>query len=345
MIRKLSFRADPAPPYHAAEFYSRKAVRDGIQEPFADINLRRKIVIEAADYLSQLLDIPADFNIVIFTKKSLLDKAINKAFKGQKLTFENDGVPPEPGNDIRISKRFDQMGNNGPGRILDEKSLLCFRDLDPYNGRKTAISELFYRSDYSTQMLIHGDVSYTVPTGILEYSQVHSFVFQTEYGFGMAPGVIIWISREPFYGKVMAHLEELVEFTFHSSGPDGHRTIRVSADIDKLYVLTMIILELKSRGLNMIRNEIKYKSIVLCNAFKESPHFEPLLQDLKDQSEHIICGRSKASKKELEEYFSRHGIEVDLYEDFQGYTIVRIANYPVHSKEQVEYLSDLLKGF
>jgi phosphoserine aminotransferase len=232
-----------------------------------------------------------------------------------------------------------------PDRVQNDISLFCFKDLDPLNGRKSILFRPSQRVGYSSQVLVHGDLSYTAPTGNLEYSQVHSFVFRTQYGFGMTPGLIVWISGEPFYGKVMALLEKRKEFNAFSSNPGRSRFTSASVNIDKLYVLGMIIKDLQNRGLQMVRNEVKYKSIVLHNALKESRRFEPLIPDLKAQSENIICGRSKASKEELEKYFSKYGIEVDLYDDVDGNGIVRMANYPAHSKEQVEYLSDLLVAF
>ena len=343
MIRSLSFKADPPTPFHTMEYHHKKAFKHKLYDPWIDLDTKQKIVVNATKSLIELLKIPNDYNIFFLKTSFPLNQALNKIAKGS-IAIANTS---------NIQESFRKITNNFfPWSIdsedltsneINDLSLLYFEDIDLFTGVKINFSDLEKKHKISKRPLIHCDISNSVPTEALDFQSIHSFFFQAQYGFGLMPGICIGFAKDDVFEKIILEFRHDVKTASLSIANSTHRAILYEVDIDKLYVLGMVAADMLNRGINIIRNEIKYKSIIIQNAIKESLSFEPLIQDLNSQSKNIFCATTKASKQKVVEFFTENDVELDVYQDVNS--IIRIANYPVHSKEQTEYLADLLGKF
>lgn len=98
-----------------------------------------------------------------------------------------------------------------------------------------------------------------------------------------------------------------------------------------------------NRGLTIIRNEIKYKSIILYKSISDNPNLYPLIKDPYWQSQNILCAEIGIPGEKIFDFMSGNRIEFDVLTGADAKSIIRVSNYPVHSKEQVELLVDLIE--
>jgi len=389
MIRRLSFKADPATSYHTLDYHLRKAKKHKFLESCIDEDTRQGIVSDTVISLYELLEVPRDFNMLFHRTGLQLYQAMSRAVPGdiavidtncmresfQKIKnitilpdinmgklkqktsrYTKDSSLPDGKtltNVVRKDSKHQRVNKFSDTKVLagfnetepGHLTAVCFEDLNPFTGRKTDIKA--YRDKYglSTVSMIHCDISYSVPTEILGFDRITSFSFQTQFGFGMPPGLSVWIARKEIFKKILPEYSKNLEVKYYCLPDYGPAYIHSQVDIDILYAFGMIVKDMLNRGIMIIRNEIKYKSIILYNAIKASMNLELMIDDPDQQSQNIIFARTKADIKYVVDYFNGHGVELDIYTDEKEVTILRIANYPVHSKEQVEYLSDLLTRF
>ena len=98
-----------------------------------------------------------------------------------------------------------------------------------------------------------------------------------------------------------------------------------------------------NRGLTIIRNEIKYKSIILSNSISNNPNLVQLVKDPHFQSQNILCANTEIPREKLFGFMSGNKLELDVLAGPNASSNIRVANYPVHSKEQMEFLADRLE--
>ena len=221
----------------------------------------------------------------------------------------------------------------------DDK-IMIIRDIDPQTGQKFRL-ETSKKSP--SKSFMHLDISLSSPTDALAYENFQSFSFETKYGFGMEQDLLVWIIREDMLDIVKEKVPgTLMEFDADSS-KSKKCIIQDELQILSIYILGKIIQDFLNRGLKIIRNEIKYKSIILYKSISDNPNFDPLIEDPNKQSPNIICADTDIPGEKIIDFMSRNRIEIDVLPGTDDKPIIRIANYPVHSKEQVEFLVDLIE--
>lgn len=345
MKRLLSFRADPPPPYHTLEYHLKKAKRQKYFEPWIDTQTRQEIVTNTANNLNDLLDIPNDFRILFLNNVLPLNKALYDMSAGNMVVANTSNIQQSFQGivDSYLALSIDSVDIQGNGS--KELPLFCFGDIEPLTGEKINISQFDNKQRVLPGTLLHCDVSFSVPIDHLDFQRIHSFYFNTQFGFGTLPGMGVWIVKNNVFDDFkLAYSHDIKATSFKHVNYDD-RSILYEVDIDKMYAFGMVAADMLHRGIKIIRNETIYKSIIIRKALEESSGFEPLITDIDHQSKSIICGRTMTNKQEVVNSFLSNDVELDVYSDTGESSIIRIANYPAHSKEQVEYLADLLARF
>jgi phosphoserine aminotransferase len=345
MVRKLSFKADPPSVYHTFEYHHKKAEKDGYLKPSVDTDTRRNIIVETAESLISLYEIPDDFNIFFLRNDLILNKTLAEMTSGDIVisdTKHNRELYKKMTNNI-ISLSADPLD---PSIVkIREGSLLCYEDIDWYTGQKISYDIINKKLDMVSKPVFHVDISLSAPSEVLDFENICSYFFKTKFGFGMNPGICIWLAKHEVLNKVMTLYNKYVNSPPESIHYNKKQSVQFDCSIAHVYVLGRIVSDMYNRGIKIIRNEIKYKSIILYNAIKDSKGFEPIIKTGYFQSENILCASTQSSQKEVNNFFSKHGVELDVLKGESGGAIIRVANYPVHSKEQIEYLADLIVKF
>ena len=116
-----------------------------------------------------------------------------------------------------------------------------------------------------------------------------------------------------------------------------------NSDYFFLDVARKVIDDLNQRGLKNIVNETIYKSAILKNAVSLNPSFIYSVKAEKLRSHTTIVLDYIGKSVKVSEDLLISGFVVDTLKAGMNEQRIRITNFPVHSREQFEALSDLLE--
>lgn len=380
MKRSLSFIADPPQSYHTFSYHKKKALKEGYLDAQLDPRIQSGIIKHAIAGLANLFKIPTGYHIILLQDEQLLLKSLINlapagialegssgfidqfckyshrvtlldnlnsdlsAEKGRGFTYKDHSIEKK-----EIMKHKDYSSQkSGKRQDIEQASKvtgkipLILQDIDPMTGRKTFLNNQKYDLDSEAFSFTHFDISHSCPTDPLNFEKIQSFSFRTKYGFGMSEDLLIWILKDDLFDKVVS----LLTGAKMELDLDSLRKIKVLAEpnakLNHIYVLGMITQDFLNRGVTMIRNEIKYKSIILYNSIVDNPNLKPIVNDPLYRSQNIICAQTDAPQEKLFEFMADNRIEFDVISGSNDSSVIRVGNYPVHSKEQMEYLADLM---
>ncbi len=179
---------------------------------------------------------------------------------------------------------------------------LFIQDIDLMTGRIALDTKLTQILDLNNLPFIHQDISYSSPTDPLDFDKIDSFSFQTAYGFGMSQDLVVWILRSGLFNKVISQIDRRYMDLDPGSSKTRKYFIQDKLEISRIYILGMIVKDFLNRSLSIIRNEIKYKSIILYNSINDNPNLELLVKDQSFRSQNIICAKTNL-KNEIDTQF------------------------------------------
>ncbi len=341
MISTLSFNADPPQPYHTFSYHRKKAIREGYQNPDLDLETQSNIIKDTLFGLIDLFEIPSDYHFILLKDNDLLYKMLVSIVPAG-ISVAGSSVFADIQNKYKDKIVFLPDPKKDLSRVKIAKMPLFIQDIDLMTGREVLHTKLTEILDLNNLPFIHQDISYSSPTYPLDFDEIDSFCFQTGYGFGMSQDLVVWILRSDLFNKVIRQFD----LRYMDLDPGSSKTrkyfIQDKLEIYRIYILGMIVQDFLNRSLSIIRNEIKYKSIILYNSINDNPNLEPLVKDQSDRSQNIICAKTNVKNEKVLNFMSENRIEFDVLRDPGNSTTIRIANYPLHSKEQMEYLADLM---
>ena len=203
-----------------------------------------------------------------------------------------------------------------------------------------------YRKKMNSEINLFLDISSSFVNYNFNYENVDGFVFSTDHVIGLFPGVTIFVIRNTLLEILIRHWRLLFitdqhkKFKNHSGSIFCHREV----DLVKLYIFKEICRDLIQRDMKIIRNEMIYKSIILYNVLEKSNNFDLMIDEKNNRSQNILCARVLGPIRELKNYFLQKDILLDYINNKKFGHIIRIGNFPVHSKEQMIYLADMIES-
>ncbi len=207
--------------------------------------------------------------------------------------------------------------------LLDAEIIIANLN-DPSTGRSFSpefIEDL--HNKYPDKKLLL-DTTTTFPLIPIDFEIVDGIYFVQNQCFG-SPGEAGYLLNKSTLTKFISKSEVLSDTTR-----------------EKIVLFNSILEDFNNKGIEQIRRETKYKAAVIHHAIDSNPNLFHHIPDPDDRSDTTI---GFESKQDIQHYLKNHGYLVGkCNSDTQG-TIFTIVNYPTHSKEQFEKLSDLLISF
>jgi hypothetical protein len=343
----LSFTVSPSSPYHTLQFHLNRAVKKKLHDPGIAREAWIPILLELAQVLKILVHIPSNYSICVLPSKIYAGIILQHLAQGGNMIY--------PGHPSISYPSFTGLRDSGLNEMimfpgvwdhvkpnLKGGFILC-RDTDLVSGSSLTIQDLLSIREDEPDIHLCMDISISFANHQYTYEKVDSYLFDSEFVFGMYPGITVFVMKDHFSHSMQEKWADEFYFPEIKSGqvhPDilCHREV----DVLKLYAFKEMCNDLVRRDPKIIRNEIIYKSILLTNALEGSGSFELMVKNETNRSSNIITARTLGSIDFIRDRFSHFGIQMDeFFQEKYGH-IVRFANFPVHSKEQVEYLSDCI---
>ena len=355
-MRKLYFTPGPSELYFTTEHHLKMAFKNSVPSISHRGDQFREIYSSAVNNLRELLNLPENYHIVFTTSatevwerisENLIDQhslhIVNGAFSrkfysaatalGKKTTIvesiwgdlpDIEAIPPDNYDLIAITHNETSTGVGFP---LNRINTL--------------------RNTYPDALLTVDAVS-SLPIVELDYSRVDSVYVSVQKCFGLPAGLGIWLIND----RCIERAEKLSKKgqtwnSYHnllSLIAQGKKNETPSTpNVLNIYLLGRVVEDMLNRGIKMIRNEATYKSAILYNMLDKHAKLSPFVKNLKLRSETIIVIESGTFTQELIDHLaSKHMIVGTGYGEKKE-SQIRIANFPTHSKEQFEMLTDLIE--
>lgn len=347
MALKISFRADPPLPYHTSSYH----IKQGFKRRLYDTSIRKEefapVLHDTTNNIRTLLKVPENYYIV-YTNTSWLPFITLLSIQNQMATIDHSSEFSAITKMIRLLTNTGihlNPINTGFQHVIEtlkETTQVLIPDTNPFTGNYFEPKFIRSLKGLNSELNFHLDVSYSIPTNDLDYDTMDSFFFKSGYGFGLDRGPGVWLVKKSFFDQNKARIERMQDA--HKLDSWGNIYCDPDIDLIKIYALGQIASDFNNKGSKILINETIYKSIVINSAIKNSNSYTQFIKDTDSQSKNIIVFTSNSSIEEIAKIFDGQGIQLDCFAYKKVGSLIRIGNYPAHSKEQAELLSDLIQS-
>jgi len=355
MRRKIYFTPGPSALYFTVEEHIRTALKNQVPSISHRGEEFSAIYQETDQGLRELLQLPEDYSILFAGSATeiwerMLQSAVssdtlhlvNGAFSfrfleiAQKLEFNATVLEVPEGQVVTTEQLPEDYSPELIGVTHNETSTGAAQPLEDLNK---------LRLQYPDSLIAVDAVS-SLPLVDIPYDQVDSVYFSVQKGFGLPAGLGVWMINQRFIEKAR-QLMPTGRSSYHGvdSYLEKYQKFQTpeTPNVLSIFLLSRVINDMLEKGLQRIRMESKYKSALLYNLLESKSIAQPFVENPEWRSETIIVANTQEVSDAIRQKLSTKGMIVgDGYGRSRGEHL-RIANFPTHSKEQVEMLVDQLE--
>ena len=353
----VNFTPGPSQVYFTAEDHIRQAFRDGIPSISHRSKTFESIYREAKEGLYELLNIPDGWHMVFTSSATeVWERSIENLVTEKCHHFVNGAFSEKYfdfammlGKNAETTQAPAGSGFGAPATFPGSEMIAVTQ-----NETSTGVSVqndwiAGVRSSNPEALIIVDGVS-ALPHLQPEFSKIDSLFFSVQKGFGMPAGLGIWLLNdrciEKSDSRARAGYKNGTYHTIASLISNAKKFQTPSTpNVLGIYLFSKICGDFLRRGIDTIRRETAYKSTLLYNALDNHEIITPLVKHKPDRSQTVIVADTGDKTREIFDFLLKSGLQAG-----EGYgegkkTQLRFANFPAHSKEVFEKLTDLLARF
>lgn len=354
MLQKLYFTPGPSALYFTVEDHLRSALRQQIPS----ISHRSKqfsiLYEETEENLRTLARFGADFH-VFFTSSAteIWERMLQSTVLDKSLHLVNGAFSQrfyEVATQLGKSPHLQQaaLGKVVVPEEIDEHlvpELVAVTHNETSTGAQQPLEDLLkLRSEYP-QALLTVDAVSSFPQVDLPFDTIDSAYFSVQKCFGLPAGLGVWILNKRTIDRAL-ELAPQTHTAYHGivSFWEKYQKFQTPAtpNVLAIYLLNKVITDMLNKGLDRIRMEGRYKAALLYQVMEAQNGIAPFIENPAWRSETVMVGNSGPATTHIIDKLSQKGLVVGTgYGNFKQQHL-RIANFPTHSKEQVELLVDSL---
>jgi len=355
-MRKIFFTPGPTELYYTVEGHIKTALNEQIPSISHRGSEFKRLFQQASEHLRLLLNIPDGFEI-LFTSSATevwehlvrncvkyeIAHLVNGVFSRRAWEYSGliglrnemieavDGSCSEP-NETKIS---------------DSCELIMITHNESSTGVAYPIEFLKeVRRKYPKQIIAVDGVS-SVPIPEFDFNDIDSLYFSVQKSFGLPAGLGVWIVGPKCIQKSEQLRKSGVCIGTYRALPTMVKRVKAYQTIETpnilgIYLLGKVAEDMLIKGIDQIRRESKYKAAVLYQTILDHPDLEAFVNTPKYRSETVVVAKTFGFTEHFINKLDNHGMVISSgYGEYKTQHI-RIANFPTHSKEIVETISDLL---
>ena len=358
MMRNIFYTPGPSQLYFTVEQHMQEALRTGV----ASISHRSKGYIAMQQFteetLRTLLNVPSDYHIgFVSSATEIWERAIENLVNKKSYHFVNGSfsekfysVAQELGKDAIAA--IAEPGTNHDitaANIPDDVELITLAQNETSTGAWIPVEAIdTLRSQYPDVLIAIDGVS-SLPVANINVSSTDMLYFSVQKCFGLPSGLGVWIyndrclrKAEELKAKGQYHDTYNGILSVHKFG-QKHQT-SCTPNVLNIFLLGKVAADMLAKGMDKIRNETIYKSTLIYNLFEQHEMLSPFVKKKKYRSQTVGVAEVKGGTDDLLGQLAEKGLVVGGgYSQFKGQHI-RIANFPTHSKEQMEMLVDTINS-
>lgn len=359
-MKKIYFTPGPSQLYFTVEGHLKSALKEQIPSISHRGNQFKDIIKNTTSNLKELLGIPDNFQIVFtYSATEVWERLIQNCVSQHSHHLVN-GAFSGKFYKTALQLGIDATASNvehGNGFSLDnlsipkEAELIGVTHNETSTGVAQPMEDIYALRKLHPKALIAIDVVSSAPYVELDFSQIDSAYFSVQKCFGLPPGLGVWIVNDRCINKAR-QLEEEGKITgsYHrltqlAKFSEQHQTPS-TPNMLSIYLLSKVTQDMLVKGILQIRRETDYKAAVLYHMLSDSSLIKPFVSDEKYRSKTTVVAEViSGNNTSILSFLNKKGFVMGTgYGEYKKQHI-RIANFPTHSKEQIELLSDLVLSF
>ena len=356
MSSKIHFTPGPSQLFYSVPFH----LKNALSQDIPTISHRSKsfelLFSETRELLSEVLELPKGYeifftasateiweriyqNLVESSSHHFVNGSFSKKFyqTGQQLGFNPSSVIGKPRTE------FDNFDVN------ENPELISVTVNETSTGYAFDADHIVQLRNKNPNAIISADTVSAVPSIKFDFSQIDTAYFSVQKCFGLPAGLGVWIVNQKCIEKAAKkqirasigsyhNLLELKKFGDKDQTPE-------TPNVLSIYLLKSVLRDMLDRGLNQIRNDTIYKSSLIYNICHDLPEVSPNIIPKKNQSKTVCVLEINGDNNGLiEELGSKKMVVGKGYGD-KSESQIRIANFPTHSREHFELLTDSLTNY
>ncbi|WP_236612954.1 aminotransferase class V-fold PLP-dependent enzyme [Cesiribacter andamanensis] len=351
----------PSELYFTAEMHLKEALRRQIPSMSHRGTAFQSLYRHAAGHLRELLNLPESYYILFLSSGTeAWERILQSCVEKRSCHLVNGAFSKRFAHTAKELCLETELIEAPDGSCCEPKSMLLSNDSElialTYNETSTGAmqpaSDIADLRKAFQDTLLAVDVVSATPYLTFDVEQVDSLFFSVQKGFGLPAGLGVWIVNERCLSKAVKKQEKEMSLGSYHSLPgliekaEGYETPE-TPNVLGIYLLGKIAEEMNLKGAAQIRKETEQKAAILYQAIEDCAYLAPFVKEKKWRSKTTLVAELQdvAYHKPLMDYLSSQHLEVSSgYGKYKDQHI-RIANFPAHSKEQVERLADALLAF
>ena len=357
-MKNVFFTPGPAELYFTVEDHIKRALAEQIPSISHRSRQFEDIYREAVTNLRSLLTFPDSFH-VLFTGSAteIWERLIENCVAEQSYHYVNGAFSRRfyETAELLHRKALLQEAPDGscapplPDNIPDTVELIAFTQNETSTGAAQPLDDIYTIRQAHPNKLIALDAVSTLPYPDIDYSQVDSVFFSVQKGFGLPAGLGVWIVNDRCVEKAeqlrqQGHsigtyhsLPSLVEKAAKNQTPETPNVLNI-------YLLAKVTGDMLTKGIDQIRRETEYKASLLYHTVEEHVLLSPFVPKKEYRSKTVIVADTLTPSSDIISALKQSNVIIGGGYGSYKQQHLRIANFPTHSKEQVEGLVDKINA-
>ncbi len=354
MMKNIFFTPGPSELY----FTVAEHIKQALQNQIPSISHRSKtfegIFEEAVTHLRDLLNIPAAYHI-FFTGSAteiwerIIENCVEKnSFHAVNGAFSERFYQTalELGKTAAVSKaREGSCLTVEEMSIPEDTELIALTHNETSTGAAQPVEDIYKIRKAYPDKLIAVDAVSSLPYPDLDYTQIDTAFFSVQKGFGLPAGLGVWIVNDRCLEKAVHLQEQGISIGSYHTLPallDKARKNQTpeTPNVLNIYLLAKVCGDMLQKGIAQIRRETDYKAALLYHTLENHPVLAPFVKEQVYRSQTVIVAETPTDSSKVVSQLKESGLVVGSGYGSYKAKHVRIANFPTHSKEQIEMLAD-----
>lgn len=351
-MKRIFFTVGPSQLYPTVPAHIKTALRDYVPS----ISHRGKQFIDiykkTTDCLRKLMGIPSEYHIFFLgsateameriiqnTVESHSFHLVNGAFSKKFFTIASQLGKRTEKKEAPAGYGFDVKSI----QIPKETECICITQNETSTGVAFPIADVSFFRQKSPSSLVALDVVSSVPFVKIDFSIVDLTFFSVQKGFGLLAGLgVLVVSSRAFEKCKKLHKKGVKIGSYHNffimEEYERKNQTYETPSVLGIYLLGKVCGDFLEKGIDTIRAETEEKAGVLYEFFDKHTKYKPRVKEKKFRSLTTIVIDTQGETPKILPYLAKKGFIVSSgYGSFKENQI-RIANFPSHSKENVERL-------
>lgn len=354
-MKKQFFTVGPAQLFYTVEEHIKQALKKNIPSISHRGSQFTSIFQETTENIRLLLNIP-DSHHVAFTASAteIWERLIQNTVEFDSFHLVNGAFSEKFATISRHLGRNSISAEADWGTCVDINKILVpeTAELIAITHNETSTGAMYPEEDITTlakafpNQIVAVDIVSSAPVVSLDWAVVDTAYFSVQKAFGLPAGLGVWIFNDRCLEKSYKLLDKNLCIGSYHSLPELLKYLKKTQtpetpNVLNIYLLGQIAKDMLEIGKERVKRDTIYKAAVLYQAVNESKNLNPFVKNKNNQSKTTIVAETDKVEK-IKNFFMKKGMVLGGgYQPYQN-NHLRIANFPTHSKEQIEMIADLL---